>query len=183
MSILDDNNSFVGGLTDEDLNILLRYMRKENSKLVLEVGTLFGITANRISELGVDVITADNFAWNPFGLTRRQHIKFTQRILRTDVRLVVLDISLSLDEQCKALEEELRLVKVDTVFIDADHTYDSVLRDIKMAHRLGASNIVVHDYDKETHIEVVTACNYFYETHKADYYSESEGNFFFLTRH
>ena len=34
-----------------------------------------------------------------------------------------------------------------TVFVDGDHTYEGCLQDLKLAERLGAETIIVHDMD------------------------------------
>ena len=130
----------LGGLTDEELQAVRRWAAEEEDRTVVEIGTLFGLTAREIAReprVG-KVIAVDNFSWNPFGLPPSVHEGFTRRILRgTSVRLV----NCSSEDWRRQVTE-----KVDMVFFDASHRYEDVKAECEWARDAGVKVICGHDY-------------------------------------
>jgi len=113
---------------------------------LIEIGTLFGFTTQKISfwmDATKKLITVDNYCWNPFGISPEEHYYLTTRILwyliKTE-RVKLLNISK--DDFFKNYNEEAPSL----VFIDADHSYQATLSDIREAQRIGAKIICGHDY-------------------------------------
>jgi hypothetical protein len=101
------------------------------------------------------LIAVDNYSWNPFGLSEVEHKLVTG--LTTQVAVKHLNVQLfagSSEEFWKAHSNEL----IAGVFIDADHTYDAVKCDIRLAIENGVRIISGHDYS-DIHPGVVRAVN------------------------
>ena len=83
----------MGGLTVEETAALVRWASDADVETFVEIGTLFGLTANAVARGTRAKVTAvDNFCWNPFGLTSAQHEAFARRILAgSGVELVNAD--------------------------------------------------------------------------------------------
>ena len=128
---------------------------------IIEIGTLFG-WSTRVICLFMDsereLISVDNFSWNPFNLPADIHFETTKKVLSDVISMV-----------------HLLLVKMDNVefyktysgsspalfFIDADHEYEAVKIDIQGALKLNAGIICGHDYDEKLYPGVFKAVNEF----------------------
>ena len=130
----------LGGLTEEEMQAVCKWATEEMGMTVVEVGTLFGLTARELAWqiVGGRIIAVDNFSWNPFGLPSKVHEAFTRRILRgTKVELV----------NCSS-EDWRKQVKgpIDMVFFDASHRYEDVKAECEWAKAAGIRMICGHDY-------------------------------------
>ena len=123
---------------------------------IIELGTLFGHSARVIIENKDDsqeLITVDNYGWNPCGVPIEQHRHITRRLLANavrDARVKVLDMDKDVfyegyDGPAPAM-----------VFLDADHRYEETLTDIDWALSVGSHLICGHDYG-DSHPGVVRA--------------------------
>ena len=155
LSFLYDSNSdaldVLGGLTDEEMqavcswassltNSLTPSLPQSSTPTVVEVGTLFGLTAMEIDRRmnGGRVIAVDNFSWNPFGLPPKIHEDFTRRILKgSGVEL----INCSSEDWRKKVQG-----KIDMVFFDASHRYEDVKAECEWAKEAGIKIVCGHDY-------------------------------------
>ena len=143
--------SIMGSLSFEDeKGIKQAIMLAENYEgPIIEIGTLFGHTTNLIGSLAksdVKIITVDNFKWNPFSLTPAMHKLFTERTLRyliehRNTSLVTSDAAL--------FYQQYNGTRPSMVFIDADHSYESVIQDIKWAKNLDIPVISGHDFSDQ----------------------------------
>ena len=138
----DRNTSLdaLGGLTDDELKAVCGWATEEIGMTVVEVGTLFGLTARELTGqiVGGRVIAVDNFSWNPFGLPSKVHEAFTRRILRgTKVELV----NCSSEDWRKQVN-----VPIDMIFFDASHCYEDVKAECEWAKAAGIKMICGHDY-------------------------------------
>ena len=130
----------LGGLTDEEMKAVCAWATEEPGMTVVEVGTLFGLTARELARqvVGGRMIAVDNFSWNPFGLPSNVHEAFTRRILRgSNVELV----NASSEDWRKKVDG-----KIDMVFFDADHRYEAVKEELLWAKEQGIRVISGHDY-------------------------------------
>lgn len=130
----------LGGLTDDEMRALCDWATEKPGMTVVEVGTLFGLTARELARhiVGGRVVAVDNFSWNPFGLPPSVHEAFTRRILHdSGVELV----------NCSS-EDWRRQVsgKIDMVFFDASHRYEDVKAEYEWAKSAGIRIICGHDY-------------------------------------
>lgn len=126
---------------------------------IMEIGTLFG-WSTRIICLFMDndrqLISVDNFSWNPFNLPSDMHFEITNTVLADAIsaghlhllRMSNLDFYNSYSGPTPAM-----------IFIDADHEYEAVEQDIQGAMKLGAKVICGHDYDEKKCLGVVKAVN------------------------
>jgi hypothetical protein len=113
---------------------------------IVEIGALFGLSTQAILEGGAGkVVVIDNFQWNPIGLTSDRHESMLSANLRYFIRKgrVVIFKGTSSDY----INNKLASEKVAMVFIDADHSYEGVLKDINMAELLNAPIICGDDYN------------------------------------
>ena len=152
LSILEDKHDYAcGGLSEEEewgLTDLLRSTRDMRAGVIVEFGTLFGVTTLLLASLmatGQKIITVDNFCWNPFGLRPEQHKAFAMRFLRYGIASG--DIELAEYDSC-AFRASYDGMVPKMVFLDADHSYEAVRDEITWAKRLGVKIIAGHDYGK-----------------------------------
>lgn len=127
----------VGGLTGEELEGLVGWLPERGT--LVEVGTLFGITAMAIKRARPElrVVAVDNFSWNPFGLPSRVHEQFARRILEgSGVEL----------RRCSSDEWRQHADSVDAVFFDASHAYADVKAECEWAKARQIPLIAGHDY-------------------------------------
>ena len=155
LSFLYDSNNdaldVLGGLTEEEMqavcswassltNSLTPSLPQSSTPTIVEVGTLFGLTAREIDRRmnGGRVIAVDNFSWNPFGLPPKIHEDFTRRILKgSGVEL----INCSSEDWRKKVQG-----KIDMVFFDASHRYEDVKAECEWAKAAGIEIVSGHDY-------------------------------------
>lgn len=139
---MKDNRALdeLGSLTDEELNAVKSWAAEKKGAVVVEVGTLFGLTAREIARCnaGARVVAVDNFSWNPFGLPSKVHEAFTRQILRgSGVEIVNCDS----EDWCEKFKG-----KIDMVFFDASHCYEDVKAECEWAKAAGIKMICGHDY-------------------------------------
>lgn len=137
-----DDLDALGGLTEAEMAAVCRWATEKDGQTVVEVGTLFGLTARELDRSMKDgrIIAVDNFCWNPFGLPPAIHEAFTRRILKgSTVELWNME---SAEFRTKAKD----LGRIDMVFFDADHRYEAVKEEIEWAKAAGIPMICGHDY-------------------------------------
>ena len=113
---------------------------------IIEIGTLFG-SSTRILALfkaaETPLITVDSFRWNPYGLTREQHARITRHALR---ELMQRDNVELVERDKQIFYAAYKGAPPGLVFLDAHHSYESTLADIRWAQSVGAALICGHDY-------------------------------------
>ena len=134
----------LGGLTAEERSALAAWTNDSGVKAVVEIGTLFGLTAKELSrKTQARIVAVDLFCWNPFGLTADQHERFTRDILSgSGVELVRDDARRflsSLDEHGLSPESTL-------VFLDGDHRYEAVKAELEILRQRGVRHLAGHDF-------------------------------------
>ena len=137
-----------GSITEEDEKGIQRAvgLAASHPGSIIEVGSLFGHTCNYIATLKdpqKELIAIENFAWNPFALPKEAHKKFLERTLR-----VAIEHRNTRIYEGNVVDFYLanRTMKPSMVFIDAEHDYASVKRDIDWALSVGCKVISGHDY-------------------------------------
>ena len=130
----------LGGLTEEEMRAVCAWATEDLGMTVVEVGTLFGLTARELAwqVVGGRVIAVDNFSWNPFGLPPKVHEAFTRQILRgSKVELI----------NCSSEDWRERVTgRIDMIFFDASHRYEDVKAECEWAKERGITSICGHDY-------------------------------------
>lgn len=130
----------LGGLTEEEMRALCAWATEDIGMTVVEVGTLFGLTARELGwqVVGGRVIAVDNFSWNPFGLPPKVHEAFTRQILRgSSVELI----------NCSSEDWRKKVTgRIDMVFFDASHRYEDVKAECEWAKAAGIKMVCGHDY-------------------------------------
>jgi len=113
---------------------------------IIEIGTLFGATAQLIAmekPQEKQLITIDNYSWNPFSLSAADHAELTRRFLRCAVKFCNTRL---FEGGAEEFYRGYTGGSPSMVFVDAEHTYDAVARDIKWAIQANVAIISGHDY-------------------------------------
>ena len=130
----------LGGLTEEEMRAVCGWATEDIGMTVVEVGTLFGLTAREMAwqVVGGRVIAVDNFSWNPFGLPPEGHEALTRQILLgSKVELI----------NCSSEDWRERVTgRIDMIFFDASHRYEDVKAECEWAKERGITSICGHDY-------------------------------------
>lgn len=144
-------NAFAGSVVPEELPFLkeLVELSAKYPGPILEIGTLYGFTTQHIAEYkktDQELITVDNFSWNPIGLTADAHRDFCFRsiyYLRKCANTTIFEGTGT------SFYSSYDGVTPSMVFIDASHTYDGVMEDITWAVERGIPIISGHDYSDD----------------------------------
>ena len=141
-------HAFSGSVLAEELPFLqeLVDLSAQHKGPIVEIGTLYGFTTQHIAAYkrpDQELITVDNFSWNPIGLAEEAHRDFCLRslyYLTKCANTTIYDGSgtsfySSYDGETPAM-----------VFIDANHAYEGVREDIDWAVSRGVPIICGHDY-------------------------------------
>jgi predicted O-methyltransferase YrrM len=144
------NNEYAGTVDDTEYNALVDLAKATNDShtkaIIIEIGALFGLSTQALLEGGggLKVITIDNFTWNPIGLTPDRHEQMLRSNLNYFIRQGRLEIFKG--SSSEYLKNRYSGEKVAMVFIDADHSYEGVLKDIYMAESVDAKIVSGDDY-------------------------------------
>jgi hypothetical protein len=113
---------------------------------IIELGTLFGFATNVIADAkrpAQQLVTVDNFCWNPLGFTPYHHREFTRHSLHYVLRNCNTELFVG---DCQQFWEQYAGPPPALVFIDANHEYEFVKKDIERAVEKGARIVAGHDY-------------------------------------
>lgn len=150
----------LGGLVrdlEDDGHAVFRHKRGP----IIEVGTLFGWSTLVIAlhkSKDRELITVDDFSWNPFGLSPDIHFHLTKRILSEAIN----DFNVKLVRMSKDdFYSNYDGMAPTLVFFDAMHTYEATKADILWARSVDTGTICGHDYDRENCPGVVKAVDEF----------------------
>lgn len=113
---------------------------------IVEIGTLFGFSTQALA-LGKRpdqmLLTVDAFVWNPIGIPQWRHYEMTRKNLEFLIRTQNVHlIPLSNENFYSAYTGEAPAM----VFIDADHSYEAVSKDIQWAKQVGSKIICGDDF-------------------------------------
>jgi hypothetical protein len=137
-----------GAVQEDELPLLQELVQQANELpgAIIEIGTLFGFTTQKIAfwkDTAKKIITVDNYSWNPLGFSPDAHFDFTCRILWYLINTGRVElVHMSKDDFFNNYQGEAPSL----VFIDADHSYEATLSDIREARRIGTRIICGHDY-------------------------------------
>lgn len=137
-----------GSLSGEDREALgaLSERASEFPGPVVEIGTLFGLTTALLAARfgpGRQVISIDNYCWNPFGLSPEDHREFTRRVLYEPLRSGAVELY---DGTSAEFFRTYQGPSPALAFIDGAHEYEFVKADIAAALALSARIVSGHDY-------------------------------------
>ncbi len=141
----------VATLWDDELSLLRTLVREvtDVSGPIIEIGTLIGVTTTEIAlaDAGChEIITVDNYCWNPWLLKTETHAATTAQMLRY---LVATNRVQRVEMDKQKYFEQYSGPAPSLVFLDAWHTYDETKKDILWAKSVGAAVISGHDYCAE----------------------------------
>lgn len=144
----DTDQAFAGSVLPNELDFLKTLVEEADviPGPIIEVGTLFGFATQKMAEWkseSKELITIDNFRWNPIGLSSAAHKDFTRRILhyvtcKANTRIFEGDNS--------DFYRHYEGPTPSLIFIDAGHRYEDVIVDIEWAKTAGIPIIAGHDY-------------------------------------
>lgn len=133
---LKDNN-IKGWMSVEELTFL--YETAKEMKDVVEIGSYKGRSTKALIESGTKVIAIDNWKGNnDLRVTDKDYQEFLKNTKGSDNLTTIVGDSV---ESAKYIDS------VDMVFLDGDHTYDGVKRDIKAWLPKAKKLLCGHDYD------------------------------------
>lgn len=143
-----EDKSFWGSITEEEEEAVVALVKKAASLPgpMIEIGALFGLTTQLIAThkpREKTLLAVENFSWNPFALPPTHHRILLQRVLRyatTHARTRVVE------ESNVAFYDAYEGEKPCFIFIDAEHDYENVKRDIDWAKKMKIPIISGHDY-------------------------------------
>lgn len=146
--IENEKQTIWGSISDEEEEriIELTQMAASIAGPIVEIGALFGLTTQLIATykpIEKKLITVENFTWNPFCVPQNYHRILTHRILRYNIRHCNTSI---FDGSSNDFFDTYIGEIPSMVFIDADHSYESVKEDINNAINLKIPIIAGHDY-------------------------------------
>lgn len=140
-----------GQISDKERDQLIDWVVEsaETPGPIVEIGTLLGFSTQALCEAVIKsgrpkkVITVDNYGWNPMGVPSFRHKMLTKLNLRMASRLTELNI---IDSDAEQFYQSFTEIP-SFVFIDADHSYASVKKDLQFFHQIGTPVITGHDYN------------------------------------
>lgn len=115
---------------------------------IIEIGTLFGFTTQLLADLkrpDQDLITVDNYSWNPFSLPPEHHRAFTHSALYYCMQNTPLTV---FDGTSSEFFESYDGPAPALVFLDGSHEYEFVVEEIRHAKRLDSAIICGDDYSE-----------------------------------
>ena len=124
---------------------------------MIEIGTLFGFSTLVIAMSKApsqQLLTVDNYSWNPFGLSGEAHHLATGQVLHDAVRRHSV-VQLRADKT--SFYSDYDGLPPGLFFCDADHSYEATLADLQWARSVKARIICGHDYLPEVRPGVVRA--------------------------
>ena len=143
-------NKIEGWMGEEELDFLHKIAKKMNS--VVEIGSYQGRSTVALLESGTKVTAIDTWKGNKELVVKKKDYKeFLKNIAKYSNLTIIVGESVKTSKQFD---------KVDMVFIDGDHTYKGVKRDIKAWLHKTTKLICGHDYDFE---EVQRAVDEFFK--------------------
>lgn len=144
----DPNSSFCGCVQPEELPYLRELVQNANAipGPIIEVGTLYGFTTQHMAaakDPEKRLITIDNFSWNAVGMDQEAHRQFCRRSLFYLTQRCQTEI---FDGTSASFYESYDGSTPSMVFIDAFHSYEEVIKDIRWAVSKNVPIVSGHDY-------------------------------------
>ncbi len=144
----EGDNANWGSISDDDVEGLKQAFQLAEGEdgPIVEVGCLYGLTTNVLASLKrpeQELITVENFTWNPFHMPPMVHRRFTRRVLSLAMAQANTTI---FDGDSGTFFSNYDGPAPALVFIDADHSYESAKIDITGAKKTGAAVICGHDF-------------------------------------
>ena len=141
-------DGFWGTVSEQDHQAVIDLARRaaQYSGPIIEIGTLFGLTAQVLAAhkpVDKPLLCVDDFSWNPLFLTRDDHHTFTKHILYYCTMHCKTQI---IRENKRKFYQNYTGPRPSMVFIDAFHQYKSVMEDLRWATALQVPIISGHDY-------------------------------------
>jgi hypothetical protein len=136
-----------GEMSALEIRKLLELVKESDpTRPIIEVGTLFGSTAlamSYVKDEAQKLICVDNFSWNPYGWSPKKHESLTRRKLAQIMEKLNVEV-ISIDR--REFYSTYSGPTPALVFLDADHSYQATLEDIRWAQSVGADIICGDDY-------------------------------------
>jgi cephalosporin hydroxylase len=156
--LLDFSHKFCFGLIRTlqvrfELLELLKILKKEEPKFILEIGTAFGGTLflfTRIASNDAQIISIDLPGGNFGGGYIKTRMKLYNEFGMNNQKIFLIRKNSHKKETFEEVKEILSDSKLDFLFIDGDHTYEGIKRDFELYSPLVKKGglIVLHDIVK-----------------------------------
>jgi predicted O-methyltransferase YrrM len=138
----------LGELSIAEARLLAELVRASDpSRPIVEIGTLFGhstlvMTLAKAQEQ--QIISVDNYSWNPLGLSPEVHFRTTSNRLRDAIATEnVTLLRVSSDEFYRTYDGPPPAL----FFCDADHAYEPTKTDLLWARSVDATVVCGDDYE------------------------------------
>jgi len=121
--------------------------RSDPARPIIEIGTLFGYSTRVIAAAKArdqQLITVDNYSWNPLGLSADAHRLATRKVLKEAIETLNTTI---VDAPAKDFYRQYSGPAPALFFCDADHSYEAVKADLLWARAVNATIICGDDYE------------------------------------
>lgn len=147
-----------GQISIDEARFLGELVRQaDKTRPIVEIGTLFGYSA-RVIAMNKDrlqeLITVDNYSWNPLGLSSEAHALATQLALGDAIEHQNTKV---LNMAKEAFYRDYAGPSPALYFCDADHSYLATKADLEWARKVGADIICGDDYHPVLHPGVCLA--------------------------
>lgn len=130
-----------------EIRKLLELVRDSDpTRPIVEIGSLFGSTALAMASVKPPtqrLICVDNFSWNPYGWDPTFHEQLTRRRLAPAMAHLAVEM-ITIDR--RTFYQTYVGPPPALVFLDADHSYEATLEDIRWAQSVDADIICGDDY-------------------------------------
>ena len=130
-------------VTEEEANKLAELAQ---GRRVLELGTEFGRSTITMAQTAQWVVAIDHCSTSPYGPYPHTATEFLKNVARYNLQRKIIPIVGYGDDAGRIL----RSASFDMLFIDGDHTADSLSLDLRaLAHTLCEKHVIAfHDYDE-----------------------------------
>lgn len=137
-----------GSLSNEELVFLKQLVSQycKHGRPFIEIGTLFGFSSTLVASwLDPDCIlyTVDNYTWNPWGVTAEVQREIVKKVMAPFTQTGRVEI---IEQDSEQFLQQYNGAPPSVVFLDGDHSYESVKKEILLAKRIGAKVVSGHDY-------------------------------------
>lgn len=134
-----------GSLTDEEVTLISDSLApfKTADKIFMEIGSLFGF--NIINQLQtypkMKAVIVENYNWNPYGLTDKQHeliLHYMLRYFKVDKQVLIFN----------SLELVSKMITPNFIFIDSSHELSETKKEILWSLQQKPLILMGDDYKK-----------------------------------
>ncbi|MGV3723055.1 MAG: class I SAM-dependent methyltransferase [Actinomycetota bacterium] len=118
----------------------------DKSRPIVEIGTLFGWSTRAMTlykDPSTQLITVDNYCWNPLALSRESHLQITTHTLKDAI--ASYRVKQVIGEK-STFYRDYAGPDPALIFLEADHSYEGTRQDLEWATQFPTAIVCLHDY-------------------------------------